>query len=209
MIKKLTIVLTFLVTLFMAVPSFAYTVQKGDTLSEIAAQNGLSLSELASANPQVKNVNLIYVGQEIHIAKQKNVKTTTVEKTKTKSNTNTNISESDFDLLARIVRAEAQSEPFEGKVAVADVVLNRVESPKFPNTIEKVIYQKGQFQPVSNGQIHKAADQESVKAVEAALTNMRHITKGSLFFYNPKIATSRWLDSRETTVVIGQHVFKY
>jgi N-acetylmuramoyl-L-alanine amidase len=83
-----------------------------------------------------------------------------------------------------------------------------VKSPKFPTTIKKVIYQRGQFQPVANGQINKPADQESIRAVYAALSDMRNIAKDSLFFYNPAIATSRWLDSRETTVVIGQHVFK-
>nr|WP_275580309.1 cell wall hydrolase [Bacillus mesophilus] len=132
----------------------------------------------------------------------------TVKVQETNQSTNLSISEEDFDLLARIVRAEAQTEPFEGKVAVASVVLNRVESPLFPDTIREVIYQRGQFQPVSNGQINKPADKESIRAVHAALSDMRHIAKGSLFFYNPTIATSRWLDSRETTVIIGQHVFK-
>nr|WP_276209710.1 cell wall hydrolase [Bacillus mesophilus] len=132
----------------------------------------------------------------------------TVKVQETNQSTNLSISEEDFDLLARIVRAEAQTEPFEGKVAVASVVLNRVESPLFPDTIREVIYQRGQFQPVSNGQINKPADKESIRAVHAALSDMRHIANGSLFFYNPTIATSRWLDSRETTVIIGQHVFK-
>ncbi|WP_226669810.1 cell wall hydrolase [Metabacillus litoralis] len=205
--KKLIFLLTFLTTLFMAVPSFAYTVQKGDTMSEIAKQNGLSLTELAKANPQVKNLDLIYIGQEIHINKS-NTPPQKPSRGKRNEHKISGISQSDFDLLARIVRAEAQSEPFEGKVAVASVVLNRVESPKFPNTIKEVIYQRGQFQPVANGQVNKPADQESIKAAQAALSDMRHIAKGSLFFYNPDIATSRWLDSRETTVVIGQHVFK-
>jgi spore germination cell wall hydrolase CwlJ-like protein len=118
-------------------------------------------------------------------------------------------SESELDLLARLVRAEAQTEPFEGKVAVARVVINRVDSSQFPDTIKEVIYQKGQFQPVSNGEINKPADDESIKAVEAALSTMTNAANGSLFFYNPDIATSRWLDSRVTAVIIGQHVFKH
>ncbi|WP_226526983.1 cell wall hydrolase [Metabacillus niabensis] len=205
--KKLIFLLTLLFTLLSAEPIFAYTVQKGDTMSKIARENGMSLSELASANPQVKNLDLIYVGQEISIDKDKKDRPAVASRGETISS-KVNISEADIDLLARIVRAEAQSEPFEGKVAVASVVLNRVDSPKFPDTIRDVIYQSGQFQPVSNGEINKPADKESRRAVFAALSDMRKIAKDSLFFYNPDIATNRWLDSRETAVVIGQHVFK-
>ncbi len=206
-LKKLIFLLTLLVTLLSAEPIFAYTVQKGDTMSKIARDNGLTLSELSSVNPQVKNLDLIYVGQEIHIDIKQKSRPTVASRGETTSN-KVNISEAEIDLLARIVRAEAQSEPFEGKVAVASVVLNRVESPKFPDTIKEVIFQPGQFQPVSNGEINKPADKESRRAVFAALSDMRKIAKDSLFFYNPDIATNRWLDSRETTVVIGQHVFK-
>ncbi|MBU7592474.1 cell wall hydrolase [Metabacillus halosaccharovorans] len=205
--KKLIFLLTLLFTLLSAEPIFAYTVQKGDTMSKIARDNGMSLSELASVNPQVNNLDLIYVGQEISIDKDKKSRPAVASRGETISS-KVNISEADIDLLARIVRAEAQSEPFEGKVAVASVVLNRVDSPKFPDTIRDVIYQSGQFQPVSNGEINKPADKESRRAVFAALSDMRKIAKDSLFFYNPDIATNRWLDSRETIVVIGQHVFK-
>jgi N-acetylmuramoyl-L-alanine amidase len=214
-VKKLIFALTFLATLFLAEPVFAYTVEKGDTMSEIAQQHGLSLEKLAEANPQIQNLDLINVGQVIHTDIIKSFKQERMEKnnpterkTQKSVSNKLSISENDLDLLARIVRAEAQTEPFEGKVAVATVVLNRVESSKFPNSVKKVIYQRGQFQPVSNGQINKPADQESIKAVYAALSDMRNITQDSLFFYNPAIATSRWLDSRETTVVIGDHVFK-
>ncbi len=213
--KKLIFALTFLATLFLAEPAFAYTVIKGDTMSEIARDNGLTLNELAKANPQIENLDLIVVGQVIHTDKinnfseQRMEENHPIEQKIVKSNSNNiSISENEIDLLARIVRAEAQTEPFKGKVAVANVVLNRVHSPKFPNTIKEVIYQRGQFQPVRNGQINKPADAESIKAVYAALSNMRNIAQGSLFFYNPDIATNRWLDSRETAVVIGQHVFK-
>ncbi|NEY72490.1 cell wall hydrolase [Bacillus mesophilus] len=214
--KKIIFALTFLVTLLFAEPALAYTVEKGDTMSEIARKHGLTLIELAKANPQINNLDLIFVGQVIYTDRVHNSQETrmkannpsTVKVQETNQSTNLSISEEDFDLLARIVRAEAQTEPFEGKVAVASVVLNRVESPLFPDTIREVIYQRGQFQPVSNGQINKPADKESIRAVHAALSDMRHIANGSLFFYNPTIATSRWLDSRETTVIIGQHVFK-
>ncbi|NEY72770.1 LysM peptidoglycan-binding domain-containing protein [Bacillus mesophilus] len=220
--------LVFLATLFTADSVFAYTVEKGDTMSEIARENGLTLQELAEANPQIKNLDLIIVGQVINtdidlssseVRMQNELPNATsndsskesqnIDNEKETSSKSLSLSDYEIDLLARIVRAEAQTEPFEGKVAVANVVLNRVESPKFPNTIKGVIYQRRQFQPVANGQINKPADPESIRAVHAALTNMRNIAGDSLFFYNPTIATSRWLDSRKTAVVIGQHVFKY
>ncbi|OIK13695.1 hypothetical protein BIV60_13575 [Bacillus sp. MUM 116] len=118
------------------------------------------------------------------------------------------ISAYEKDLLARLVRAEAQDEPFNGKVAVACVVLNRMESKKFPGSIRGVIYARGQFQPVLNGEINKPADNESIKAVNEALSSKRNLVGKSLFFYNPQIAQSRWLDTRSTTLIIGRHVFK-
>ncbi|WP_453996389.1 cell wall hydrolase [Bacillus nitroreducens] len=236
--KKILIgIAIFIASLFFADSAFAYTVQKGDTMSEIANRNGMSLNELAVMNPQIENLDLIYVGQEIHtevtentpklteglnVQKKEEVeiveepeemiheeKVETEVKSVSTASTNYQISDADLDLLARIVRAEAQAEPFEGKVAVAAVVLNRVESSKFPDTIRGVIYQRGQFQPVRNGQINKPADEESIKAVRAALTEMRDIANDALFFYNPTIATNRWLDTRTTAVKIGRHVFKY
>ncbi|MEH7388015.1 cell wall hydrolase [Bacillus sp. JJ1521] len=232
--KKLLLGLAiFIASLFFADQAFAYTVQKDDTMSEIARMHGMTLEELAELNPQVENLDLIVVGDHIHtevindnaptlfegmhIEKQKEVVVATQETvkeeqivTEVKSVSSTySFSTEELDLLARIVRAEAQAEPFEGKVAVAAVVLNRLESPKFPNTIQGVIYQRGQFQPVGNGAINKPADEESKKAVQAALTEMRYIAKEALFFYNPVTATSRWLDSRTTAVKIGRHVFKY
>ncbi|MHC0036980.1 cell wall hydrolase [Pseudoneobacillus sp. C159] len=141
---------------------------------------------------------------EMKKQKETNTEKPKLEKAKVKHK----LTENEIDLLARLVRAEAQVEPFHGKVAVACVVLNRLESSHFPDSIREVIYEPGQFQPVRNGEINKPADEESIAAVKAALTEQRHAAKKSLFFYNPKIATSRWLDTRSTTLVIGQHVFK-
>jgi len=112
------------------------------------------------------------------------------------------------DLLASLVYAEARGEEYEGKVAVAEVVLNRIESEKFPDTLEGVIFQRRQFTPVDNGAINNNADEESRRAVEEALHKDRANGLGSLFFYNSKTATNRWLDTRETTKVIGNHTFK-
>lgn len=207
MMKKLIAALTVAATLLFASPAFAYTVKSGDTMTEIARENNLTLEELSRLNPQIQNLDLIYVGQTVHTI-QSAENTTKQEEQSTESAMVVGYSENEIDLLARLVRAEAQNEPYQGKIAVACVVLNRVDSPSFPNTIKEVIYQQGQFQPVQNGQINKQADEESIKAVHEALNENRNVAAGSLFFYNPAIATSRWLDSKATTLVIGQHVFK-
>ncbi|WP_254782250.1 cell wall hydrolase [Bacillus sp. OK048] len=195
--------LTLAASLLFTSPAFAYTVKQGDTMSKIARDHNLSLQELTDANPQVSNLNLIYIGQNINTTKS-----IRANEPKLAEPMSISLSDSEIDLLARLVRAEAQTEPLVGKIAVACVVLNRVESPQFPDTINEVIYAPGQFQPIKNGEINKPADEESILAVTAALTDQRQLAPGALFFYNPTIATSRWLDTRVTTLVIGQHVFK-
>lgn len=190
--KKIVAPVALIIGLLVATPANAYTVKRGDTMTGIAKIYNTTLQELASLNPQVKNLNLIYVGQNINTS-QDNKQT---------------ISTNDKDLLARLVRAEAEGESYAGKVAVATVVLNRVDSADFPDTIKEVIYQPRQFTPVTNGEIKVPADKQSVKAVEEASKLDREKLGGSLFFYNSKIATSRWLDSRPTVTVIGNHTFK-
>ncbi|WP_312095957.1 cell wall hydrolase [Niallia sp.] len=109
-------------------------------------------------------------------------------------------------LLARLVHAEAKGEPFAGKVAVADVVLNRLENEQFPDSLESVIYEKNAFEPVQNGSIDKKADKEAHKAVQEALNNGRE-NEELLYFYNPDTATSDWIFSRKVVKEIGNHAF--
>ncbi len=120
------------------------------------------------------------------------------------------ISDKEKDLFARLVEAEAKGESYEGKVAVATVVLNRVESPQFPDTVTEVINEvvghAYAFSPVQNGEINKPASEESTQAVKEAL-NREDTLNDSIFFYNPEIATDNWIRSRETVETIGNHVF--
>ncbi|WP_316568297.1 cell wall hydrolase [Neobacillus sp. YIM B06451] len=116
------------------------------------------------------------------------------------------LSAEEKELLARLVHAEAKGEPFKGKVAVAEVVLNRVQSGNFPDTVKGVIYQKRQFQPVSNGEINKPAGPDAKKAVEEAIRTDKKVTD-ALFFYNPDIATDTWIRKRSIIGKIGRHVF--
>ena len=209
MIKKLSaLVLTGAISFGIVSPALAHDVKSGDTMNKIAESNNMSLKELASLNPQVKNLNLIYVGQNIK-TNQNNGQSSEVVKAPTEAvKVSSNASSYERDLLARLVRAEAESEPYAGKVAVAWVVLNRVESSQFPNSIKEVIYQSGQFSPVSNGAINQKADSESIRAVNEALNSDRSQGRGSLFFWNPDTASNRWLESKTTTLVIGNHEFK-
>lgn len=115
-------------------------------------------------------------------------------------------SRSDANLLARVVHGEARGESYTGKVAVAAVVLNRVRSSKFPNTIAGVVYQAGAFTCVSDGQINLAPDEESIRAANDALNGFDP-TGGALYYYNPAKTTSSWIYSRPVITTIGQHVF--
>ena len=115
-------------------------------------------------------------------------------------------SNSDVKLLARLIYAEARGESYQGQVAVGAVVLNRVKSSSFPNTISGVIYQPYAFTCVNDGQINLSPDNTALKAAKDAM-NGWDPTYGCLYYYNPKVATSSWIYSRPTVVTIGNHVF--
>lgn len=115
-------------------------------------------------------------------------------------------SSTDLNLLARVVYGEARGEPYTGQVAVAAVVLNRVKSSSFPNTVAGVVYQSGAFDCVSDGQINLSPNQSAYNAAKDAL-NGWDPTYGCLFYYNPKTATSKWMLSRTVKLNIGNHAF--
>lgn len=115
-------------------------------------------------------------------------------------------SSSDLYVLAKCVYAEARGEPYEGQVAVAAVILNRVKSPDFPNTIAGVVYQPWAFTAVNDGQINLEPDKTAYSAARDAM-NGWDPTYGCLYYYNASTATSKWIFSRTTVVTIGNHVF--
>ncbi|MFO7318195.1 MAG: spore cortex-lytic enzyme [Limnochordia bacterium] len=113
----------------------------------------------------------------------------------------------ELELLARVVAAEAQGEPFEGQVAVAAVILNRVRDPRFPNTLSGVIYQPHAFESVTNGLIwRRTPTDEAYRAARAAL-NGWDPTYGAIFFWNPSKPVSPWIWTRQIVARIGNHVF--
>ena len=113
---------------------------------------------------------------------------------------------SDLNLLARIVYSEARGEVYAGQVAIAAVVLNRVKSSSFPNSIAGVIYQPGAFTAVSDGQINLTPNETARKAAQDAL-NGWDPTYGSIYYFNPNTATSSWIWSRPYVTTIGKHRF--
>lgn len=123
----------------------------------------------------------------------------------TNNNTTTN-NNSDLNLLSKLVHAEARGEPYQGMVAVAATVLNRVSNSKFPNTIAGVIYQSGAYTCVSDGQINLEANSQAKKAAQDAI-NGWDPTSGCIYYFNPSTATSSWIWSRPQVITIGKHIF--
>ncbi|SET67729.1 N-acetylmuramoyl-L-alanine amidase [Natronincola peptidivorans] len=112
----------------------------------------------------------------------------------------------DVELLARTIHAESKGEPYEGQVAVGAVILNRIRSADFPNTLAGVVYQPCAFEPVKRGTINEAPNDSAYRAARDAL-NGWDPTGGALYFWNPATATSRWIWTRTITLRIGRHVF--
>ena len=113
---------------------------------------------------------------------------------------------SDIQLMARAINGEARGEPYSGQVAVAAVVLNRVKSSSFPNTISGVIYQKGAFNVVDDGQINLTPNSTAKKAAQDAL-NGWDPSYGAIYYFNTNTATNKWIWSIPMTVTIGKHRF--
>ena len=126
--------------------------------------------------------------------------------TSSSSSSSSSNNSSNVNLLARVVYGEARGEPYTGQVAVAAVVLNRVKSSKFPNTISGVVYQSGAFDAVADGQINMTPDATAKKAAQDAL-NGWDPSYGAIYYFNPSTATNKWIWSRPMTVTIGKHRF--
>ncbi|MBQ9985387.1 MAG: cell wall hydrolase [Oscillospiraceae bacterium] len=113
--------------------------------------------------------------------------------------------------LSKIINAESEGESLQGKIAVGNVVLNRVRSSEFPDTVYGVIFDKKggvQFTPVANGSIYKEPNEESIVAAKICLEDYKLSNKNILFFLNPTISTSTWIpDNRDYVMTIGRHEF--
>lgn len=172
-----------------------YIVQGGDNLYKISVKFGVTVDSIRKANKLWKD--LLYPGQALTIPGRNSREVTTASRS---------FSRSEMDLLAKAVFAEARGESYEGQVAVAAVILNRVKHPDFPNTISGVIYQPGAFTAVDDGQINLAPNQSAYNAVRDAI-NGWDPSKGAIYYWNPATAQSKWVWSRPVTVQIGNHIF--
>jgi len=114
--------------------------------------------------------------------------------------------EANIYLLARIISAEARGEPYTGQVAVGAVVLNRIEHPSFPDTLAGVIYQKGAFTAITDGQFNQPISDSAYRAARDAL-NGWDPTGGCIYYYNPKKTSNKFIWSRPVVITIGDHRF--
>ncbi|MBQ2933299.1 MAG: spore cortex-lytic enzyme [Clostridia bacterium] len=112
----------------------------------------------------------------------------------------------DYELLARIISAEARGESYLGQVAVGAVVLNRIEHPSFPDTLAGVVYQNGAFSCLYDGQFYKPISNSAYSAARDALNGVDP-SGGAIYYYNPKTATNKWITGRPIITTIGRHVF--
>ena len=109
-------------------------------------------------------------------------------------------------LLARLISAEARGEPYIGQVAVGAVVLNRIDHPSFPNSLSGVIYQRGAFSCLDDGQFDQPIAESAYRAAREALAGSDP-TGGAIYYFNPATATSKWIWSRPQMLTIGSHIF--
>lgn len=112
----------------------------------------------------------------------------------------------ELDILAKLIYSEARGESYEGQVAVGAVIMNRLQSSQFPNTITEIAFQPGAFTAVDDGQYWLTPDRTAYLAAQDAVRGWDP-TKGALYYFNPQTATSSWIWSRPQTVQIGNHIF--
>ena len=115
-------------------------------------------------------------------------------------------SSSDYNLLARIISAEARGEEYLGQVAVGAVILNRIEHPSFPDTLSGVIYQNGAFSCLYDGQFYEPIADSAYSAARDAINGLDP-SGGAIYYYNPNTATNKWIFGREVITTIGKHRF--
>lgn len=171
-----------------------YRVEPGDSLYWIAATYGLTVQELKELNRLESDA--IRVGQPL-VVPMGSVKYYPV---------GVQLTAQEVEWLAQMIHAEARGEPYLGQVAVGAVIINRMLSPQFPNSLRGVLFQRNAFQPIQNGSFYMTPNESARKAALEAL-NGHDPTGGALFFFNPRQSTDRFMHSRPAKVTIGRHRF--
>ncbi len=211
------------VMLFISVASLLYVITGGVAVSVISKQGSVG-SEVRQIQTKLKNwgyytggIDGVYGWQTESAVrsfqKKNNLKVDGIAGEKTlqamgiySSGSTNSQNESQVYLLAKVINGEARGEPYEGQVAVGAVILNRVQHPSFPNSISGVVYQKGAFTAVDDGQIDAEMYSSCMRAARDAL-NGWDPTGGAIYYYNPATATNQWIRSRKIICTIGKHVF--
>lgn len=201
--SRFAVVLVIAVMMMAVIPytafaSTVHTVSRGDTLWKISQWYGTTVNEIKRANNHWNNA--IYPNQKLVISWP------AATPSRGQAANVRNASASDTELIAKMVYAESRGEPFEGQVAVASVILNRVKDDRFPNDVANVIYQPGAFTPVQNGEIYRVPNATAYRAVDNALKGW-DASGGAIYFFNPDTATSSWIWSRQILKKIGKHYF--
>ncbi|QQK79165.1 cell wall hydrolase [Salicibibacter cibi] len=165
-----------------------HEVNEGESLWSIGLDHGVATEDIKETNG--KSEDAVSPGEQLDIPES--------------------VSAEEEALLARIIQAEANGEPYDGKVGVGTVVLNRVAADNFPDSIHEVVYEvesgSYQFSPVLDGTIDQPADEESKRAAREAIV-FDGQGQGSTYFYNPAEASNHWNATRDETISIGDHVF--
>ena len=169
-------------------PGANYTVKKGDSLYAIAASYGTTTQKLKQTNGL--GADRIYAGQKLLVP-----------------TATSGLTQDEIWLMAKMIHAEARGESDKGQLAVGAVIMNRIKSDLFPNTMNGVLYQKNQFTAVQDGQFYNLdPDQRAIDAAQKAAMG-QDPTGGALFYWNPKKANNSWLNKKPILVTIGNHVF--
>lgn len=172
-----------------------YTVRRGDTLFRIARRTGTNLTRLRAANGWIVNLR---IGQRIFIPTgQAAAASRPAQGRRAAVNAHQ---------LAQLIHAEAEAEPYAGKVAVGAVVLNRLQNTRFPNTLGGILYQPHAFEAVTNGRVYNNPNADSRRAAQAAI-NGWDPSGGAIYFFNPAKTNNRFIWSRRIINRIGKHVF--
>ena len=212
--KKIVFLIIFLLILLKIIPT-CFSVSKYGSRGEEVKQ---IQSKLKSWGYYSGNVDGIYGSKTYQAVKKfqqkNNLKVDGIAGSETlkalginsSNKTTSTTNNSDLNLLTRLVYGEARGEPYQGMVAVAATVLNRVADSRFPNTIAGVIYQSGAYTCVSDGQINLTPNEQSKKAAQDAI-NGWDPTYGCIYYFNPSTATSKWIWSRPQVLTIGRHIF--
>jgi LysM repeat protein len=189
--------------------SLTHVIKSGDSIFLIAQKYGVDMDTLLQAN-YLSASSVLYPGQKLTIPAVETVSSSTTGGSSGAVYGKYEISQSDLELFARLVSAESSGESFEGQVAVAATILNRLTDERYPNSIAEIVYQvvNGyyQYSPVLDGRINGTATASAYQAVQQALSGWDP-SQGATGFYNPAKTSSAWVRTQTVTATIGNHVF--